>query len=309
MKKKKEEEVIFYEISDFKFYLEDLRKSENTISAYITDLKQYAEFLNTYSRISDVAEIERDDIIKYIDSLKRKKLSKQTIARKVISIKDFHKFLEKEMKMTNPAEMIDAPKTDKTLPTVLSVEEVESMINSITGDDPISLRNRAMIELLYSSGLRISELLALKLSDLHLNEQYLIVLGKGNKERMVPIGDMATMALRKYLSDGFLEIAPEKGNLVFYNYQKNPLSRQSVFKFIKKLAEENGIEKEISPHTLRHSFATHLLQGGTDLRVVQELLGHEDIATTQIYTHIDKSKLKEIYDHTHPLAKEKHKED
>ena len=141
-----------------------------------------------------------------------------------------------------------------------------------------------------------------------MREQYLTVLGKGDKERMVPVGDMAIIAIRKYLDKGYLEIAPKGGNLLFYNYQKNPLSRQSVFKFIKKLAEENGIEKEISPHTLRHSFATHLLQGGTDLRVVQELLGHEDIATTQIYTHIDKSKLKQIYDNTHPLAKEKHKE-
>ena len=165
MKKKKDDEVIFYEISDFKFYLEDLRKSKNTIQAYITDLNQYAVFLNTYSKINDVSMIERDDIIKYIDSLKRKKLSKQTIARKIIAIKDFHKYLEKEMRIANVAEMIDSPKTDKSLPTVLSIEEVDAMINSIKDEDPISLRNRAMIELLYSSGLRISELLSLRFTD------------------------------------------------------------------------------------------------------------------------------------------------
>ena len=205
--------------------------------------------------------------------------------------------------------MIDRPKTDKTLPVVLTVDEVESMINSIDGDDPISLRNKAMMELLYGCGLRISELLSLKITDIHLKEAYLVIIGKGNKERMVPVGEMAILAVRRYVDKGWLDLTPKNGNLLFYNYQKKPLSRQSVFKFIKKLAEDNGITKEISPHTLRHSYATHLLEGGTDLRVVQELLGHEDIATTQIYTHIDKSKLKAIYDHSHPLAMDKHKEE
>lgn len=309
MKKKEEKKVIFYEISDFEYYLRGMRKSENTISAYVSDLEQYAEFLQKYEHILDVEEIERDDIIKYIDSLKRKKLSKQSIARKIIAIKDFHKYLQEENSIKNPAELIDSPKTDKTLPVVLTQEEVEKMIDSVKGDDPISLRNKAMIELLYGCGLRISELLSLQTKDIHLNEAYLIIVGKGNKERMVPVGEMAILAVRRYLTKGFLEISPSNGKLLFYNYQKKPLSRQSVFKFIKKLAADNGITKEISPHTLRHSYATHLLEGGTDLRVVQELLGHEDIATTQIYTHIDKSKLKNIYDNTHPLAKEKHKEE
>ena len=309
MKKKEEKEVIFYEISDFDYYLQSMRKSKNTISAYISDLNQYAEFLHRYEHIDEVDQIEREDIIKYIDSLKRKNLSKQSIARKIIAIKDFHKYLSEENNIKNPAEMIDAPKTDKALPVVLTVDEVEAMINSIDGDDPISLRNKAMIELLYGCGLRISELLSLKITDIHLKEAYLVIIGKGNKERMVPVGEMAILAVRRYVDKGWLDLTPKNGNLLFYNYQKKPLSRQSVFKFIKKLAEDNGIHKEISPHTLRHSYATHLLEGGTDLRVVQELLGHEDIATTQIYTHIDKSKLKAIYDHSHPLAMNKHKEE
>ena len=309
MKKKEEKEVIFYEISDFDYYLQSMRKSKNTISAYISDLNQYAEFLHRYEHIDEVDQIERENIIKYIDSLKRKNLSKQSIARKIIAIKDFHKYLSEENNIKNPAEMIDAPKTDKALPVVLTVDEVEAMINSIDGDDPISLRNKAMIELLYGCGLRISELLSLKITDIHLKEAYLVIIGKGNKERMVPVGEMAILAVRRYVDKGWLDLTPKNGNLLFYNYQKKPLSRQSVFKYIKKLAEDNGITKEISPHTLRHSYATHLLEGGTDLRVVQELLGHEDIATTQIYTHIDKSKLKAIYDHSHPLAMDKHKEE
>ena len=177
------------------------------------------------------------------------------------------------------------------------------MINSIDGEDTISLRNRAMIELLYGSGLRISELLSIKLQDIHLKERYLSVIGKGDKERLVPIGEMSLIAVRRYLEKAYNELCPKNGNLLFYNYKKEPLSRQSVFKFIKKLAEENGIEKEISPHTLRHSFASHMLEGGMNLRVVQELLGHEDIATTQIYTHINRQKLKEGYDTCHPLSK------
>ena len=309
MKKKEEKEVIFYEISDFDYYLQSMRKSKNTISAYISDLNQYAEFLHRYEHIDEVDQIEREDIIKYIDSLKRKNLSKQSIARKIIAIKDFHKYLSEENNIKNPAEMIDRPKTDKTLPVVLTVDEVEAMINSIDGDDPISLRNKAMMELLYGCGLRISELLSLKITDIHLKEAYLVIIGKGNKERMVPVGEMAILAVRRYVDKGWLDLTPKNGNLLFYNYQKKPLSRQSVVKFIKKLAEDNGITKEISPHTLRHSFATHLLEGGTDLRVVQELLGHEDIATTQIYTHIDKSKLNAIYDHSPPLAMDKHKEE
>ena len=303
MKKKVEEEVIFYEISDFKYHLMDLRKSDNTIGAYISDLEQYAKFLKTYLNIHDVSEVEREDIVKYIESLKRKKLAKKTIARKVVAIKDFHKFLNQNNHIENVALKIDSPKTDKSLPVVLSIDEINKMISSIDGDDPISLRNKAMMELLYGSGLRISELLSIKISDIHLKERYLVIIGKGDKERMVPVGEMAIQSIRKYLESAYNDLVPKGGNLLFYNYKKEPLSRQSVFKFVKKLALDNGIEKEISPHTLRHSFASHMLEGGMNLRVVQELLGHEDIQTTQIYTHINRQKLKEGYDLCHPLSK------
>lgn len=305
MKKKTEREVIFYEIGDFKFYLQGtLNLSDNTINAYLSDLYQYEKFLHEYENIEDVTEIERDDIQKYIQSLKRKKLSKASISRKVIAIKEFHKFLKKEnITRDNPAKLIETPKTDKALPQVLSVDEINKMISSIDGTDNLSIRNRAMMELLYACGLRISELLSLRLKNIHFMEKYLDVVGKGDKERVVPIGEMALSALRKYIETARSELMTIKSDLVFFNYKGEEMSRQGFFKYIKKLAKDNGIEKEISPHTIRHSFATHLLEGGTDLRIVQELLGHEDISTTQIYTHLDKSRLKDMYDHTHPLAK------
>lgn len=306
----KNREISFYEFSEFRFYLLDKRLSSNTISAYMTDLELYGEFLVKYQNLKDIAEVTEEHINKYISSLKRANLSKQTISRKIIAIKEFHKYLvsETDIVKEDPAKFIDLPKPSKPLPVVLSKDEINRMLDSIETDTPLGLRNKAMIETLYASGLRISELVGLTLSDIHLREKYIVVVGKGNKERMVPLGDMAVIALRNYIEKGrpFLSIKP--GNTLFYNYQGNSISRQSLYKYIVKLAKDNGIEKEISPHTIRHSFATHLLEGGTDLRIVQELLGHEDISTTQIYTHIDRLRLKEMYEHTHPLALKNKKE-
>ncbi len=308
MKKKIEREVIFFEITDFKYYLEDnLNLSNNTVEAYLSDLYQYETFLHEYEHIDDVNDITREDISKYIQSLKRKNLSKSSITRKVIAIKEFHKFLKKEDYVKeDPAKLIDTPKHDKPLPVVLSIDEVNKMISSIDGNSALDLRNRAMMELLYACGLRISELLSLRLRNIHFMEKYLDVIGKGDKERQVPIGEMALSALRNYIESARNElIGDKKSDLVFFNYKGEEMSRQGFFKYIKKLAKDCGIEKEISPHTIRHSFATHLLLGGTDLRIVQELLGHEDISTTQIYTHLDKSKIKDMYDHTHPMSRSK----
>ena len=298
-------EIKYYEFSDFRYHLQtDKRLSPNTIKAYMTDLELYGEFLYKYQGLDDITMVDQLHIDRYIASLKRANSSKQTIARKIIAIKEFHKFLYQENISTDdPAKFIDMPKQSKPLPIVLTKEEVAKMIDSISTDSPIGLRNKAMIETLYASGMRISELINLRLADIHLREKYIVVIGKGDKERMVPLGDMAILAIRNYIEKGRPHIAIKGGNYLFYNYQGNPISRQSLYKMIVKLATDNGITKEISPHTIRHSFATHLLEGGTDLRVVQELLGHEDISTTQIYTHIDKSRLKEMYLNTHPMAK------
>ncbi len=301
---KKEEEETFFEISSYKYYLIDKRLSDNTIDAYIRDLNQYAIFMRKYQNVFDVADIERENIEKYILSLKRKELSKQSIARKIIAIKDFHNYLVSEENFKkNPAAHISSPKQDKTLPVVLTQEEITKMLDSINGEDDLSIRNRAMMEVLYASGLRISELLELKLGNLHLNDKYITTIGKGDKERMIPIGEEAIFHLRKYLNGPRLNLNKNNSLLVFLNYKGGQMSRQGFYKYIKELAIENGIEKEISPHTIRHSFATHLLENGVDLRIVQELLGHEDISTTQIYTHIDKSKLKNDYDKSFKINK------
>lgn len=307
-----DKEPEFYELSDFKSYLEtDKNLSLNTVEAYLTDLKFYAQFLKKYEHVYSVEDIDTQMIEKYMLSLKRKDLSKQTISRKLTSIKEFHKFLKDEnITKDNPAKLVDTVKHDKKLPSVLSEEEVAKMIESINGDTPIDLRNRAILEIMYGSGLRVSEICDMRLADVHLNTKYIDIIGKGDKERIVPIGDLAIEALRKYLTEARPIITKNTySEYVFLNYQGTQLSRQSIFKYIKKLAKDNGIETEISPHTLRHSFATHLLNNGVDLRYVQELLGHEDISTTQIYTHLDSNRLREMVNEIHPLAHRKDKKD
>ncbi len=310
-KKNQEKEIIFYELSDFKFYLEsNKRSSKNTISSYMTDLYGYSEFLKKYQAIEYVEDIKTEHIQKYITSLKRKDLAKKSISRKITAIKEFHKFLKDEdITKNNPARLIDNVKLDKKIPQVLNIDEINKMLASTNGDDPLSIRNKAILEVLYGSGLRVSELVDLKIDNLHMNSKYINVIGKGDKERIVPMGDFEQIAIRNYIEKSRPILTKKRINsFLFLNYKGEPLSRQSVFKLIKELALKNGITKEISPHTLRHSFATHLLQNGVDLRIVQELLGHEDISTTEIYTHIDKSKIKEIYQNTHPLAMENKEE-
>lgn len=310
--KKEEKEVSFYEFSDFRYHLQiDKRLSKNTIQAYMTDLELYGQFLRKYQQdeVRQITDVRKEHVERYVASLRRSDFSKQTISRKIIAIKEFHKFLYAEkIADEDPAKFIDLPKASKPLPVVLSKDEISKMIDSIETETPLGLRNKAMLETLYASGLRISELVNLRTSDIHLREKYIVVVGKGNKERMVPLGDMAILALRNYIEKGRPLLAKKPGNILFYNYQGNAISRQALYKYIVKLAKDNGIMKEISPHTIRHSFATHLLEGGTDLRIVQELLGHEDISTTQIYTHIDRLRLKEMYEHTHPLALKNKKE-
>jgi integrase/recombinase XerD len=301
------EEIEFYELSDFRYHLEtDKRLSKKTIESYMSDLKFYAKFLKKYQNVFDVADIDSLMIEKYILSLKRKDLSPQSIARKITAIKEFHKFLyEEHITKDNPSKLVSNIKKEKKLPEVLTIEEINKMISSIDTSTDTGIRNRCIMEVLYGSGLRVSELCDLKLSDIHFNSNYLSIIGKGDKEREVPIGEEEKIWLRRYIEGSRNKLNTPKNLNVFINYKGDPLSRQSVFKFIKALAKNNGIEKEISPHTIRHSFATHLLSNGVDLRFVQELLGHEDISTTQIYTHLDNEQLKNLVSETHPLARNK----
>lgn len=205
----------------------------------------------------------------------------------------------------NVALGVTLPKKEKKLPIVLSVEEIDALMVAADGDEPLEIRNRAMLELLYGSGLRISELLNLKLSDLHINMGFINILGKGNKERIVPIGAECAYHLKKYLDSSRPYLKKIPGEILFFNSRGSEISRVGFYKVLKKITFKAGIMKDVSPHTLRHSFASHLLDNGVDLRVVQELLGHEDISTTQIYTHISKNKLKQVYEDFHPRARNK----
>lgn len=294
-------------ITEYQHYLiSEKMKSENTVKSYVSDLQNYVYYLSEKLNITDVANITTADIQKYLVYLKKLGYSPTSSSRALSAIKSFHKFLFMERRSKiNPAINLSSPKLDKKLPAVLSVDEVLNLLNTLHADTPIHQRNQAMIEVMYATGLRVSELVSLKLQDLHLTNKMISVKGKGNKERIVPINDYANKVLREYIIEArpkLMKPSKDQG-YVFINHLGDSISRQSFFKIIKEQCQLAGITKDISPHTLRHSFATHLLEAGTDLRLIQEMLGHEDISTTQIYTHLSNQKLKEIYKGAHPHGK------
>lgn len=268
--------------------------SSNTIVSYQNDLSQFAEFIGI-----ELDNVSGDDIKKYVRSLHE--LKEKSLARKLSSIRMFYDFMVKRRFMdASPMTGIDGPKIGKYLPDVLSVEEVDRLLD-FTCDNDFSFRNRCILELLYSTGLRISELVSLKLENIVLDEAFVKVMGKGSKERIVPLNDVALDYLEKYIK----EVRPRmlKGvttDDLFLNNHGKGLTRQAVFKVIKKRADEIHLKKSISPHTLRHSFATHLLQNGADIRFIQELLGHAELGTTEIYTHVANETLKRDYDEYNP---------
>ena len=301
-----EEIPLVYQINDFLYNLKIERNySENTIESYRNDLMQYATFLNKYEYVNDVSDILDFHIERFIRSLKKKNLSKTSISRKISAIKSFHKYfyIDEHVTDVNPSSQITKPKRSLHLPDYLTIEEIDKMLDSIDTSSVIGLRNKALMEILYASGMRVSELCDLEINDVHLNEKYIRVIGKGNKERIVPIGDNAVYWVRKYITDSRDKIPHKPGGTLFINYKGDKISRQSIWKIVKKIASDVGIEKEIKVHTIRHSVATHLLQNGVDLRFIQEFLGHEDISTTQIYTHIGIEELKEKIQSLHQRRK------
>lgn len=269
--------------------------SKNTITSYATDITKLIEFLNE----KDAVKISSDDIKKYIKS--EAQLSTKSLARKISALKTFFDFMVmKNYMKSNPIDGVEGPKIGKYLPDVLSVEEVDLLLN-IEAKDNFSFRNRCILELLYSTGLRISELVSLKLENIDLDSSLVKVMGKGSKERIVPLSDIATSYMSKYIKEiRPLMLKKTTTDYVFLNNHGKVLTRQAVFKMIKKRSEEIHLGKDISPHTLRHSFATHMLQNGADIRFIQELLGHSDVATTEIYTHIINETLKRDYDELNP---------
>lgn len=295
-------------LREFESYLQ-LEKglSENTIKSYLKDLEQYTSHLSKYYDVDNPEKIEKRHIENFLQTLHRRKLSPKTIARKISAIKSLHHFLFVEKILDSDISSdFQTPKIPKNLPTVLSVEEVVKILEISEAKSPLGYRNKALLELIYGSGLRVSELLDIRMSDVHLSERYVVVQGKGGKERIVPISDMAITALRKYMTDARPKLIKKPLPLpyLFINNEGGRLSRQGFYKVLQGLANDAGIEVNVSPHTLRHSFATHLLENGIDLRSLQTLLGHEDISTTQIYTHISKTRARQVYDETHPRAKE-----
>lgn len=291
-------------IQDFIHYIQVERGlSVNTLQAYKRDLIQYEQYVKKNSNKDRWEQVDRNDILNYLYTLNDQDRSQATIARSLSSIRLFHQFLVREYKLsTDPSLHIESPKKVRKLPKVLSTNEVDQLLD-LNNIDPLSIRNKAMLELLYATGLRVSELVSLQVSDVHLLMGFVRCYGKGGKERIVPLGDIAKEAIEIYLSQSRpILIKRKKIDALFVNHHGNSLSRQGFWKILKTLARDKGIKKELTPHMLRHSFATHLLENGADLRAVQEMLGHADISTTQIYTHVSKKRLKDIYVNFHPRA-------
>jgi integrase/recombinase XerD len=274
--------------------------SKNTVESYIRDVRYFCDFLE--KKNIEIVKVKSEDISSYFDN-RLEEISKRSVARNLVTIKQFFSFLASEKVISaSPAESIDAPRIEKKLPDYLSVEEVSAFLNAFDENKPLNLRDKTIVELMYSCGLRISEVTTLKTSQVNLREGYIAVTGKGAKERIVPIGSVALDLLKRYLLSARCEIAKLSDfDEVFLNKHSRPISRVGLWKIIKKYALKSGINKDIKPHALRHSFATHLIQNGADLRSVQEMLGHSDISTTQIYTHLDNAVLKASHKNNHPL--------
>ena len=280
-----------------RYLLIDKGYSENTINSYKIDLYKFLEF----NKNKNISDIDSEDLKKYIKYLKNNGLNERSISRNISCLKSFYKFLVIEKYIDkNPSDSIFIPKIKKTLPNTLTEEEVFKLLD-IKLTDSFSYRNKAMIELMYATGLRVSELVNLRLQDIDLDQDIIRTIGKGSKERIIPIGDFAKEYLEKYVYEyRGLMLKRTNNDYLFLNNHGNRMTRQGFFKILKKLALEDGIDKDFSPHTLRHSFASHLLKYGADLRTIQELLGHSDISTTQIYTHITNEELKDNYKNFHP---------
>ena len=290
------------EIDDYiNFVTVEKRLSKNTVLSYKKDLIKYNDFLSKRN-IKFAKNIKINDIEDYLKELSNNNYTITSIARKLTTIKNFHNYLYQRKKINkNVAETIERPKIRKQLPKVMTVEQVDLLLN-IDCKTPFDYRNKAMLELLYGTGLRISELLDLKLSDIDLENCVIRCFGKGSKERIVPIGEYVLYYIEQYLNERPKLSKNKKSEYLFLNKSGNHLSRFSFFKLIKKLLREKNINVDVSPHTLRHSFATHMLEYGADLRTIQELLGHSDIATTKIYTHISNNRIKEDYEKFHPRS-------
>ncbi len=297
---------IDYILERFLHYISIERNlSPNTSESYKNDLKRYVEYL-IEDKIELADEIKLEHIASFINELRKLGLSTNSVLRNISAIRSYHKYaLGEGFVKHDPTENLFRPKIEKKLPAVLEYHEVENILNQPDKSKKYGLRDKAMLEIMYSCGLRVSELISLKETDLIFNEGLIKVFGKRGKERVVPIGKEASDTVIKYINSEKVSLSKDRhtGGYIFLNNRGKQISRMGVWKILKKYCMKSGIKKEVSPHTLRHSFATHLLEGGANLRAVQEMLGHSDISTTQIYTHIDREYLHEVHKTFHPREK------
>ena len=291
-------------IKEFKYYLKVERSlADNSVNAYIRDIRKLADF-SSKIKVNEL-NISVNEIREFIADLNSKKISARSQARIISGIKAFFKYLIIEDYITNdPTMLIENPKIGLKLPEVLSVDEIELIISSIDLSSKQGERNRAILETLYSCGLRVTELINLKISNINFKEGYIKVIGKGDKERLTPIGSNALKYISIYVNEVRIhqKISKNHEDFVFLNNRGSKLSRVMIFTLIKRIVDKVGIKKKVSPHTFRHSFATHLIEGGADLRAVQEMLGHESITTTEIYTHLDRDYLRSNIMQFHPRS-------
>ena len=291
-----------------RFFLEHIKVeknlSANTITSYNLDLSDFIAHMKAQDILS-VGKVEAKDVEAHVLWLSKRNLSARSQGRHISSIRQFFRFLAAEgLNDKNPAADIEMPKIPKRLPSHLDVSEIDRILEAIEAKTPRQIRDYAMVSLMYATGLRVSELIGLKLEDVDLARGFLNTLGKGSKERVIPIGEMALSALERYLSQGRSELLKGvESDFFFVGRSGQPLSRQAFFKLLKTYASLAGITKEVSPHQIRHSFATHLIEGGADLRALQVLLGHSDLSSTEIYTHLNKERLHLLYQEYHPRAK------
>ena len=277
--------------------------ARNSLESYERDLNQYHDFLRKELKLKSILDVTLGHIRSYIRNMNNKGLAANSVKRAVSSIRTYHNFLSAEGHMQdNPAQLLDTPKVPQKLPNILTVQEVDDILSVIPKKAPMAQRDLAIFEMMYSCGLRVTELCDFKITDILWDSEMIRVSGKGDKQRFVPIGPIARANLINYLNHEQPMLADKNPNVaeVFLSRNGRKLTRMMIWILLKKWSEAAGVQKEVSPHTLRHSFATHLLEGGADLRSVQEMLGHSDIATTQIYTHLDKAHLKEVHKTFHP---------
>ncbi len=290
-------------IDAFALFMDNTKhKSLNTIQSYKRDVSQYINYLKS-NGITDISKTTQKNVTAYLENLKLQGKATSTISRTLASLKSFYTFISQEnSSIKNATKNLEAPHVEKKLPQILSTNEVDRLLDQPSSKEPKGIRDKAMLELLYATGIRVSELISLKVSDINLSIGF-IKCHTDKKERYIPIGSISKSALKKYINDARpLLAAKDNDDVLFVNCNGSSLSRQGFWKIIKRYSEQANISADITPHTIRHSFAAHLLENGADLKSIQEMLGHSDISSTQVYSHLVKSKIKDVYARSHPRA-------